>query len=58
MCAPASNRSCASIVEGTNKDDEQVLVGLFGPTEIPFVVHNVKGEWRVEAEPYYMLLLG
>ena len=46
------------IVEGTNKDDEQVLVGLFGPTEIPFVVHNVKGEWRVEAEPYYMLLLG
>ena len=46
------------IVEGTNKDDDQVLVGLFGPTEIPFVVHNVKGEWRVEAEPYYMLLLG
>lgn len=46
------------IVEGTNKEDEQVLVGLFGPTEIAFVVHLVKGEWRVEAEPYYVLLLG
>ena len=44
------------IVEGSKAADVQVLVGQFGPTEIPYVVRRVNGGWRVEVEPYFLLL--
>ena len=44
------------IVEGVNAPDRQVVVGWFGPVEIPFVVRRTGGGWRVEAEPYFVLL--
>jgi hypothetical protein len=45
------------VVEGTQSPDQKVLLGLFGPVEIPFVIRRVKGSWRVDAEPYFMLML-
>ena len=44
------------IVEGVDMPDRQVLVGLFGPVEIGFVVRRVGSEWRVEPEPFFLLL--
>jgi len=44
------------LVEGTQAPDRKVLVGQFGPVEIPFVLRRVK-EWRVEGEPYFMLMM-
>ena len=44
------------IVEGVDGPDRKVLVGLFGPVEIGFVVQRAGAEWRVEAEPYFVLL--
>jgi len=44
------------IVEGTSAPDAKVVVGLFGPVEMPFALHRVGGAWRVEAEPYYVLI--
>ncbi|HYN08935.1 MAG TPA: hypothetical protein VES67_16250 [Vicinamibacterales bacterium] len=44
------------VVEGVAAPDRQVLVGLFGPTEMGFVVQRAGAEWRVEAEPYFLLL--
>lgn len=44
------------IVEGSKADDVQVLVGQFGPTEITYVVRRVNGAWRVDVEPYFILL--
>jgi hypothetical protein len=41
-----------SIVEGVNDPARKVLVGLYGPHELPFVVHRVGAEWRVAVEPY------
>jgi hypothetical protein len=40
------------IVEGSTTTDRKVLVGWFGPIEMPFVVRRVGDQWRVEAEPY------
>jgi hypothetical protein len=37
--------------------DRKVLVGLFGPVEIPFVVRRIDGDWRVEPEPYFVLMM-
>jgi hypothetical protein len=45
------------IVEGTRAADQKVLVGQFGPIEIPFVVRRVGTGWRVEAEPFFALML-
>jgi hypothetical protein len=44
------------IVEGVAAPDRKVLVGLFGPVEMGFVVRRAGGEWRVEAEPFFLLL--
>jgi hypothetical protein len=45
------------VVEGTRAADRKVLVGQFGPVEIPFVVRRVSSGWRVEAEPYFAVML-
>jgi hypothetical protein len=44
------------VVEGAAAADRKVLIGLFGPTEMGFVVRKAGTEWRVEAEPYFVLL--
>ena len=44
------------IVEGTTTPDVQVLVGMFGPTEIPFVVRRAGAAWTVDPEPYFRLV--
>ena len=44
------------IVEGVSAPDRKVLVGLFGPTEMGFVVRKIGAEWRVEAEPFFLQL--
>ena len=45
------------IVEGTKAADRKVIVGLFGPIEIPFVVRRVGEGWRVEPEPFFSLMI-
>lgn len=40
------------IVEGSAEADRKVLVGWFGPIEMPFSLRRVDGQWRIEAEPY------
>jgi hypothetical protein len=45
------------IVEGVQRDDMKVLVGLFGSVEVPYVVRRIGDEWRVQPEPYFVLLL-
>ena len=44
------------IVEGSTSGDRKVIVGQFGPVEMPFVLRRVGGTWRVEAEPYFALI--
>jgi hypothetical protein len=44
------------VVEGVTDPNRKVIVGLFGPIEMPFVVRRVSGEWRVEAQPYFDLM--
>ena len=41
------------VVEGTVEADRKVLVGWFGPVEVPFVVRRVASEWRVEPQPFF-----
>jgi hypothetical protein len=45
------------IVEGTSQTDVKTLVGMFGPVELPFIVRKINGDWKVEAEPYFALLM-
>jgi hypothetical protein len=45
------------IVEGVQREGVKVLVGLYGSVEIPFVVHKVGSEWKVEVEPYFFSLM-
>lgn len=44
------------IVEGMTTPDVRVLVGMFGPTEIPFVVRRAGAAWTVDPEPYFRLV--
>ena len=44
------------VVEGSSASDRKVFVGQYGPVEIPFVLRRVGGGWRVEAEPYFLLI--
>jgi hypothetical protein len=44
------------IVEGMREADRKLLVGLFGPREVPFLVQRVNGEWRVAVEPYFNVI--
>jgi hypothetical protein len=41
------------LVEGGSTADRKLIVGLFGPVEIPFEVRRVGGEWKIVAEPYF-----
>ena len=50
-------RANGEVVEGSRAPDHKVLVGLFGPIEIPFIVRRVESAWRVEADPFFMLML-
>ena len=45
------------VVEGVQRDDMKVLVGLYGPLEMPFVVERIGTRWRVQPEPYFLLIL-
>lgn len=44
------------VVEGSSSTDRKVLVGLFGSVELPFVLRRVGADWKVETEPYFLLL--
>jgi hypothetical protein len=44
------------VVEGQGTAERTVVVGQFGPVEMPFVLRQIDGRWRVEAEPYYALI--
>ena len=50
-------RANGTVVEGVRAPDRKVLVGLFGPIEIPFVLRRIESAWRVEADPFFMLML-
>jgi hypothetical protein len=43
-------------IEGTREPDRKVLVGLFGPVEMPFVLRKMGSDWRVVAQPYFVLM--
>ena len=45
------------VVEGVRRNDLKVLVGLYGPLEMPFVVQRIGTRWRVQPEPYFLLIL-
>ena len=45
------------VVEGVRRDDMKVLVGLYGPVEMPFVVERIGPRWRIQPEPYFLLIL-
>jgi hypothetical protein len=45
-----------TVVEGVADAETKVLVGLYGPHELPFVVHKVGAEWRVAVEPYFSVI--
>jgi len=42
------------VVEGFAAADRKVIVGQFGPVEMPFVLRRIDAGWRVEVEPYSM----
>ena len=44
------------VVEGVQRDDLKVLVGIYGPLEMPFVVQRIGTRWRVQPEPYFLLI--
>ena len=44
------------VVEGATAADRKVIVGQFGPVEMPFVLRRIGVAWRVEAEPYFRLI--
>jgi hypothetical protein len=45
------------VVQGVRRDDMKVLVGLYGPVEMPFVVQRIGTRWRVQPEPYFLLIM-
>jgi hypothetical protein len=44
------------VVEGVKDPNRKILVGLFGPIEIPFSVRRVGSAWRLDAQPYFLLM--
>ncbi|MEK6299185.1 MAG: hypothetical protein AABO41_00560 [Acidobacteriota bacterium] len=44
------------LVKKSAAGDETVMVGLFGPFEMVFLLRRVKGEWRIAPEPYYRII--
>lgn len=45
-----------NVVEGSDRPDVKILVGMFGPVEVPFVVRLIGKEWKVEPQPYFALI--
>ena len=45
------------IIEGGSTADRKVLVGMFGPIEMAFVVRRSGSDWRVDVEPYFLLMM-
>lgn len=45
------------VLEGSQREGTKLLLGILGSVEIPFVVRRVGGEWRVEVEPYFPLIM-
>lgn len=44
------------LVKKSASEDETVMVGLFGPFEMVFLMRRIKGEWRIVPEPYYRII--
>jgi hypothetical protein len=44
------------LVKKSASGEETVMVGLFGPFEIVFLLRRVKTEWRIVPEPYYRII--
>ena len=45
------------VIEGvTPGGDRKVIVGLFGPHEMVFVVERVRSAWKIVAEPSLSLI--
>ena len=44
------------VLEGVAASDRKLLVGQFGPVEMPFALRRVDNAWRVETEPYFLLI--
>lgn len=44
------------LVKKSASGDETVMVGLFGPFEMVFLLQRVKNEWRIAPEPYYRII--
>jgi hypothetical protein len=44
------------VAQGVQSPDRKVLVGWFGPIEMPFVVHRTGTEWKIEPLPYFALM--
>jgi hypothetical protein len=44
------------VAEGVRTPDRKVLVGWFGPIELPFVIKRAGNEWKVEPQPYFALM--
>ena len=46
-----------NVIEGVKPGgDRRVIVGLFGPSEMVFVVEKAKSGWKIVAEPYFGIL--
>jgi len=44
------------VAEGVKAADRKVLVGWFGPIELPFVLKRIGNDWKIEALPYFALM--
>ena len=44
------------VAEGVKAPDRKVLVGWFGPIELPFVLKRIGTDWRIEPLPYFALM--
>jgi hypothetical protein len=44
------------LVKRGASQDETVMVGLYGPSEMVFHLRRVNGEWRIAPEPYYHII--
>jgi len=45
-----------ALVRKGASDDESIMVGLFGPSEMVFHLRRIKAEWRIVPQPYFRIL--
>jgi hypothetical protein len=45
------------VVVAADDPDRQLLLGLFGVSEVPFLLQRLNGSWRVMPQPLSLLLL-